>query len=182
MKTLLLLAAAVLALTAVPASADLYAELSLESGGDVIIPTNTRDSIDAGGGLKLAIGIQNPINNAHTGALRLSVGYLFDRIDADNGDAEFDTLTFDAMYVVNSGPHRLGVGATLHLSPEYHEDLIGMPPFHIDFDDAVGVVMHYGYQLTPGFELGVKLTSIDYRSNINDYDASSIGVYFSNGF
>ena len=42
----------------------------------------------------------------------LAVGYLFDSINASNGDADFDALTFDAIYSVSSGPHAFGFGGT----------------------------------------------------------------------
>ena len=147
-----------------------------------MITTNTRDSIDAGGGIKFAIGIQNPINPDGSAALRMSVGYLFDSINAYNGDADFDTLTFDALYIINSGPHSVGIGGTLHLSPEYSDHVIGYSPYRETYDDALGILLQYGYQFLPNLELGVRITDLEYEVGALTQDAGSIGIFISNGF
>lgn len=169
-------------LTINSAQADLYLEFALESGGDDLIGTDTGDSISAGGGAKFAVGVQNPANEAATAAIRLSVGYLFDSISASNGDADFDTLTFDALYVINSGAHSFGIGGTLHMSPKYSDDVAGFSAEKIEFDDALGILLQYGYNITPNLELGVKLTNLEYEAGPITIDASSFGIYISNGF
>ena len=182
MKKLVLIISLFSALVLPPAQADLYAELGFEGGGDEIIGTNTGDEISAGGGIKLSLGIQNPVSANNMASIRLSVGYLFDSIDAANGDADFETLTFDAMYITNYGRHSLGVGATVHMSPEYKDDIVGFAPLNLEFDDAVGVVLQYGYHLQPGFEIGARVSSIDYEVGATSIDGGSVGIYLSNGF
>ncbi len=182
MKHLATIVPLLFALNVGVAHADLYVELGAESGGDDIIGTNTGDEISAGGGIKLAIGVQSPVNEENSASLRLTVGYLFDSIDADNGDADIETMTFDAMYLFNSGRHTFGAGVTLHLSPEYSDKIAGLEPLTLEFDDTLGVVFQYGYQLTPGFEIGARITDIDYEVGNNSIDAGSFGIYLSNGF
>jgi len=182
MKNLVLILTVVSTFVFSPAHADLYAELGFEGGGDDIVGTNTGDEISAGGGIKLSLGIQNPVNEDHSASIRLSVGYLFDSIDAANGDADFEVITFDAMYIINSYPHSLGVGATVHMSPEYKDNIAGFSPLNLEFDDAVGVVFQYGFHLTPGFEIGARLSSIEYEVGATTVDADSFGIYLSNGF
>ena len=165
-----------------PVQADFYAEMSLEGGGDDIIGTTSGETISAGGGLKFALGIQNPINDAGSASIRLVLGYLFDSIDAANGDAEIDTLTFDAMYIIHSAAHSFGLGATMHLSPEYSDNIAGFAPLKIEFDDAFGVVFQYGYHFIPGLEIGVRLSDLDYEAGNARIDAGSFGFYISNGF
>ena len=165
-----------------PALADLYLEMAFEGGGDDLIGTNTGDDISAGGGIKFAIGVQNPVNYAGNASIRLSLGYLFDDIDAANGDAEIETFTFDALYAVNSGPHTFGFGGTLHIEPEYRDNVIGFPRERIQFDDALGVLLQYGYHFTHGLELGVRLSSLDYEAGNTSYDAGGFGIFISNGF
>lgn len=164
------------------ALADLYLEFGFESGGDDLIGTNTGEDISAGGGVKFAVGVQNPTNEAATASIRLSVGYLFDSIDASNGDADFETLTFDALYMINSGTHSFGIGGTLHLSPEYSDDVDGFRSEKIEFDDAYGILLQYGYNITPSIELGVKVSVLEYQAGPITMDANSFGVYISNGF
>jgi hypothetical protein len=165
-----------------PVNADLYLELAIEGGGEDLIGSTTGDVISAGGGIKFAGGIQNPINNDGTASIRLSLGYLFDSIDAFNGNADLDTLTFDALYLVHSGPHTFGFGGTMHMDPEYTDNVAGFSPLKIEFDDAFGVVLQYGYHFVPGLEVGLRLTEIDYESGATSIDAGSFGIFISNGF
>lgn len=160
--------------------ADLYVEAAFEGGGDVLSETNIGTEVSAGGGVKFSLGIQNPVNAEETASIRLSLGYLFDDIDADNGDADFETFTFDALYAIGSGPHTFGIGGTVHIEPEFTR--VGFQPAHIQYEDAFGVFFQYGYQFTPGFELGARITSIDYESNGVVDDAGSFGIFISNGF
>ena len=162
--------------------AELYLEASLEGGGDTLVETNLNDEINAGGGIKFAVGIQNPMGPGGNNSLRLAVGYLFDSINASNGDADFDALTFDAIYSVSSGPHAFGFGGSLHMSPEYDETIDGLGSLQVEFDDALGMVLQYGYQGIPGFELGVRYTMIDYEAGSAILDADSFGLFISNGF
>lgn len=162
--------------------ADLYLEASAETGGDKLVTTNSVDSISAGGGLKVAIGVQNSISEDGSAAIRLSVGYLFDSIVASNGEADFSTMTFDALYIINSGPHSFGVGGTMHMSPEYSDNVDGYWPVKVEYEDAVGLLLQYGYHFVPGLELGFRYTDLQYESATSIRDASSFGIFISNGF
>lgn len=164
------------------AQADLYLEMAFEGGGDTLIPTNTGDEISAGGGLKFAVGIQNPVNAEGTTSIRLSLGYLFDNIDADNGEADFETYTFDALYAIQSGPHTFGIGGTIHIEPEYKDNIENLQPLTLQFDDAFGVVFQYGYHFAHGLEFGARLTNIDYEIGNTSFNAGSFGIFLSNGF
>lgn len=164
------------------AQADLYVEIAFEGGGDDLIGTNTGEEISAGGGLKFAAGIQNSVNAEGTASIRLSLGYLFDDIDAVNGSADFETFTFDALYAIHSGAHTFGIGGTMHIEPEYRDNVSGFLPLNIQFDDAFGLVLQYGYQVAHSLEFGARLTSIDYEAGNSSIDAGSFGIYLSNGF
>ncbi len=169
------------ALLAMPlAQADLYVELGAESGSKELIATSNGDNIYSGGGVKVAAGVQNYIN--YDTSIRLTLGYLGDSVDATNGHAAINTVTFDALYLVNSGLHTFGIGPTVHMSPSYHDNVSGYTPVDIEFDNAVGLMFQYGYKLVPGIEIGARVTNIEYVNNATTLDASSFGVYLSNGF
>lgn len=163
-------------------NADLYLETAVESGGDELIGTDTDEEISAGGGVKFAIGIQNPVNADETASIRLSLGKLIDYIDATNGEAEFDAYTFDALYLIHSGPHSIGIGGTMHMNPEYSDTVDGFRPLKVQFDDAYGVMFQYAYQFRFGLGLGLRLTNIDYEDGVNTIDASSLGAVVSWNF
>ncbi len=170
------------AATLTTAQAELYLELGFETGGDELVLTDSGETLNAGGGFKLAAGIQNHLNDTGTTSMRLVLGYLFDSLDASNGSADIDSVTFDALLLLDSGPHRLGFGPTLHLAPRYQDNVDGFAAVDIEFDDAVGITVQYGYRLGPGFEIGLRLTDIEYENASTRLDAGSFGVYLSNGF
>ena len=182
MKNKILICLMLLPMAFPAVQAELYLEASLESGGDTLVETNLNDEINAGGGIKFAVGIQNPVGPGGNNSLRLAVGYLFDSINASNGDADIDALTFDAVYSVSNGPHAFGIGGTLHMSPEYDEKIDGLGTLKVEFDDAPGMLLQYAYQGIPGFELGVRYTIIDYKAGSATLDADSFGLFISNGF
>ncbi|MCP4074829.1 MAG: hypothetical protein GY744_01415 [Gammaproteobacteria bacterium] len=163
-------------------SADLYLELAAEAGGQKLIDSNTVDSITAGGGIKFAIGFQNPVNEKTKTSIRFSVGYLSDSIFADNGQADFNTVTLDAMVIKKAGAHSFGFGATMHMLPEYSDYVIGYRPEKIEYDDALGFVFQYGYQFVPGLNLGLRYTDITYQVSGFRQDAGSLGIFVSSGF
>lgn len=164
-----------------PAWAELYLETSLEGGGDTLARSSYDDELNAGGGLRLAIGMQTWLDADGTSSLRLDVGYLWDDVSGSNGSAELDAMTFDAVYLINSGPHSFGIGASWHASPRYRATVNGISTV-TDFDDAVGPVLQYGYRFSPGLELGLRFSDMEYEAAGRRIDAGSFGLYLSNGF
>ena len=163
------------------ASAELYLEAALESGSEQLVTTYEGDNLTGGGGVKLGIGIQQPLTSDSTG-FRVAMGYLSDTVVAGNGRAAIDAVTLDAQLIVASGRHRLGVGPSVHFSPRYSDRVAGYPALDLEFDTALGLVFSYGYQPFPGFEIGARISQIDYSNNSTVIDAGSVGVYLSNGF
>lgn len=162
------------------AQARSYFEVGIESGGETLIESDDY-FLSAGGGFKFALGIQNEVGD-YGDSLSLALGYLGDSLDAENGSAEINALTFDAIYSIPIGNHRFGAGASYHIGPTYEEDLVGFSPVKIDFDDALGLVLQYGYKYSNGFQIVVRLTNMDYEVGALSLDASSLGIFLSNGF
>ena len=167
------------------AYSELYYEFALEGGGDPIVETNLGD-VNAGAGIKLAVGIQNIVGENGEN-LSISLGSMFDEISADNGRAKFNTVTMDAIYSMQVEPHRFGIGASYHIGPAYRDNLF--PSWRIDFEDALGLILQYSYKFSSGLQLGARLTNMEYKvssSNIvvvgSTIDASSFGIFLSNGF
>ena len=163
------------------AYAELYFELDLEGGGDTLIGSTAGQNINVGGGIKFALGVQNVIGE-NGESLSLSLGYLFDNLDAFNGTAEIDVITFDAIYSIQSERHRFGIGGSYHLGPTYEDDVFGFLPLKVDFDDAFGLILQYSYSLYSGFQIGARFTIMDYKVSGLTLDAGSFGIFFSNGF
>ncbi len=164
------------------AQAELYMEMSVEEGGDTLASSPSY-SVNAGSGLKLAFGIQNIVGE-YGESLSLSLGQLTDFLDAYDGIVETSTITLEAIYSIPRGNHRFGFGGSFHIGPTYEEDIAGSPPLKIDFDDALGLILQYSYARKPGpgFQVGVRYTQMEYKANGLSLDASSFGIFISNGF
>lgn len=119
------------------------------------------DDLEAGGGIYLGGGFEFPM--ASDMALRTTVGYQFDSIEADNGDASFDRIPWDLMFLLGPGAHRLGVGLTYHTDVQYEYNEDYGPDINADFDDALGLVIAYELQISPAFGLMFKYTDIEYE-------------------
>ncbi len=78
--------------------------------------------------------------------------------------------------------HRFGIGASYHIGPTYKDDIVGLAPLKIDFDDALGLILQYSYAVSSGFQIGARFTQMDYEANGASLDASSFGIILSNGF
>jgi hypothetical protein len=115
-------------------------------------------------------------------SLSLALGYMIQSMDASNGTAEISTLTFDAIYSIPVDVHRFGIGASYHIGPTYKDNIAGFSPLKIDFDNAWGLVMQYSYAYSPRFQVGARITGMDYEVDGFSLDASSFGVFISNGF
>jgi hypothetical protein len=164
-----------------PAQADLYFEASAESGGETFASTSDGIDLNIAGGLKLAIGLQNYLNDLNDDSVSISVGYLFDSLEAPNGEAEFDTMTIDALYHQAYGQHRFSIGMTYHLDPVYKDKINGRT-VAIDFDSTLGGIFQYSRKLSALTSIGIRLTKMDYAINRLKVEADSIGIFISNEF
>jgi len=164
-----------------PARAGIYLELGFDSGGDTLANTSLED-LRAGGGIKVAVGLQRYIGGFDDVGLIFSLGYLFDEIQADNGEAEIYALVAEFIYFREFGPHRLGIGASYHVNPRYKQDIDGFTPLDVDFDNALGLVGRYGYVVNKSVEFGFRYTLIDYEANATSLDANSAGFFISSSF
>lgn len=139
------------------------------------------DDVDlkAGGLFHLAAGYEN---RWETGGMRITYGYKFDSLDADNGDAEIIRFPLEAIvYRRLAERHSLGGGLVYEMSPEFEIDVIGSGG-NIEFDDAAGFMVYYGYSLGGSFEWGLRYTDIEYKVEGLAVDGSSFGLYGSSFF
>jgi hypothetical protein len=172
---------AILVTLASSAQAELYMELNLEGGGDTLISTASGADIKAGGGINYVIGVQNEVGE-NGKSVSLALGYMIQSMDVSNGSAEISTLTFDAIYSIPVDVHRFGIGASYHIGPTYKDNIVGLSPLKIDFDNALGLVLQYSYAYSPRFQIGARFTQMDYEVNGLSLDADSFGIFISNGF
>lgn len=175
-----LIAVVCLTCTSMPAIAtDMFIEAGIHLGGDTLATAssgNYDEKLKAGQLLSLAVGIHTELGEAVQG--RLSLGYKFDSVSADNGDATFDRFPIEALVMKRSGSFMFGGGLAYHLSPEYEFNV--SPSFTIEFDDAVGLVLAFDYNSKGEFAddwfVGGRITLIDYEAQGITVDGNSIGA------
>lgn len=137
----------------------------LSFGGDDLATVEydgySDDDLEAGGGIYLGGGFEFPMSSDM--ALRTTVGYQFDSVEADDGDASFDRVPWDFMVLLGPVPHRLGIGLTYHTDVQYEFNQDYGPDIDAEFDDALGLSLAYEMQLSPAFGLVLKYTDIEYE-------------------
>jgi hypothetical protein len=159
---------------------------ALTFGGDTLATASNEDGddvdLDAGGLFHLALGYEKRLG---WGGIRATLGYKFDTLDADNGDAEITRFPLEAVVYKSFGErHRLGGGLVHELSPQYELSIDGLGSNTFDFEDATGFVAYYGYSIG-ALEWGARYTIIEYKpelSFIEDVDADNFGLYVSSFF
>jgi hypothetical protein len=156
---------------------------AVSDGGDDLLKVSFRNAdsekIKAGGLLLFGGGVLfTP--SAGPLSVQLTANYFFDSITAKNGDASFDRLPIELLAFGNFDRHRIGAGATLHLSPELEMDFDETGKLTQKFDDALGFVVQYEYKFSDQVFAGVRFTSIDYTADdVEDINGDNIGLTIS---
>ena len=165
--------------------------MGLDSGGDDLITVvysggETAD-IKAGQLFTFAGGIMyHP--EATNYAVEATIGYKFDKANATNGTVEFTRMPIDLIASYRNENHRIGAGLTYHLSPELTCEISAICSGNVNFSDAQGFVIQYGYEfetLTGSIlDIGVRYTSIDYEMEgiSGEVDGSAPGIFVSFAF
>ncbi len=113
--------------------------------------------------------------------IQASVGYFFDSIAAENGDASFNRVPIEVLGFYRHEKHRFGLGLSYHTSVNL--DLEGpSTDLNLDFKNAAGSVIEYGYEMSDRLVLAVRGVMIDYKldeagSISDDVDGNHLGVY-----
>jgi hypothetical protein len=163
----------------------LFFEGGLHLGGDtlieVVLTNGETEKVKAGQLLSLAVGVHTDISDSLQG--RLSLGYKFDFITADNGDIEFTRIPIEFLLMQQSGSWMFGGGVSYHLSPKLTADapVIGLVGT-VNLDDALGFVIAFDYNTQGIFEsawyMGGRITIIDYENQFGSVSGNSVGVVF----
>ena len=145
---------------------------------EVTFDNGDSDSIRAGSGVYLAIGIHH-YRSADNLDLGIRAGYLFDLVTAKNTQGEESVLSFtrkpiDVFSHYHLNRHRLGGGLTVHLSPLFNSRETG---HRAHYRHAFGGYLEYLYDfIGTGTSLGIKYTHINYHNTSSHKIASGSGV------
>jgi len=141
-----------------------------------------QDEIESGGVLKIAGGLEFPLSESIS--VSGSLGYMFDEVDGTltdgsggKGKITINRITSELMAYYNLGAHRIGLGASVHFSPEISHEEQGdsfLLESTYEFDSAYGATLQYDYKVSQNTSLGVRYTTIA-------YDITDIKVRYTNG-
>lgn len=152
-------------------------------GGDDLLSVSYRDGdsdkLKAGELLDLKIGGQYRPEGAKV-SLQATIGFHFDSVDADNGDASFSRMPLDLLAFYHKNQHRFGLGGTYHSNTELDIDIDILPKEKIDFKNSAGWVVEYGYRFEQSpLTLALRGVKIEYKEQRSGLTASGdhIGVY-----
>jgi hypothetical protein len=138
--------------------------MELSGGGDDIAIMTSGDRIRAGELLYFGAGYNYSLNSDNTLFLRSMLGFKFVDINAKNGDLKFTRFPLDFIFIKRLDAFSLGAGPTYHLSPNYEGTVNGVSS-KIDFDNSLGFLVQGSYYFAQQTELGVRFTSIDYKTS-----------------
>ncbi len=149
-------------------------------GGDTVAKVyftdGTSQSVDAGEGITLGLGMRyRPYVDAKWG-LRSTIAWKFVTTAASNANIGIDRMVWDlvANYRLNEAVW-VGGGIVRHMNTHFNGD--GFAP-DIAFDDAMGLRFEFGWKWA-----ALAFTSMDYTDEFGfEYDASSIGLVLTNAF
>lgn len=143
------------------------AGLGLTFGGDDLVQAwyedGSSEKLEAGGLIDLKFGAQYSPKGSNY-ALQGTMGYHFDSMSADNGDASFSRIPLDLIAFLKHEKHRFGAGLSYNTATEL--DSGGAIDFgKIKFDDATGLLLEYGYAYRPNLVFAARYLSIDYQAS-----------------
>ena len=157
---------------------DIYLQAGLHFGGDelgtVTFTSGETESLKAGELFSLSAGVGFDVTENLES--RFLAGLKFDMIDAENGTVDFTRYPLEALLMYKASEEILiGGGLSYHLNPSVSGEGFAAGA-DIDFDNALGFVLEFDYQLPTDVYFGVKLTSIDYEVAGISVNGSSIGA------
>lgn len=161
-KSLQVIPALLLATTSIEAS-NIFIEGGIHFGGDDVggidFVGGGSETIEAGGLLSGSVGVITDIQDNME--LRLSLGFKYDFVTAENAEITFMRMPLTAMLFSKGEKISFGAGATYHLDPE--AELTGsLGGGTVQYDDAFGLVAEIDHTLGERGYVGMKFTLIDY--------------------
>lgn len=173
-----------------PREVRVLARLGLDGGGATLAKVQLSDGstqrLSSGGLVTIAAGLlYAPV--ASPVVVEGTLGYKVDDVTASNGQLKFARWPLELLASYRVERHRFGGGLTRHLSPRYScsLDFATCNPREVNFDDATGLVAQYAYGELNGrfyWDLGARITFIEYQAAGESISGNSVGAFVSIGF
>lgn len=166
-------------------------QFGLGVGGDSLaefeFDDGSNEEIKAGSGLILGMSLQAPLTSATQMPVdgKIAFNYMFDSVDAENGDASFRRYPLDMLILSRVEKISFGGGLTYHLNPKLSIDVPGFNE-SFSFDNALGFKIEANYifpsKTTANYSLGLEYTSIDYDFEGTSIDGSGFNLMLKSSF
>lgn len=153
---------------------------ALEMGGDevakVYFTNGETQSVKAGQGGSIGIGLQVALTKSENFFLRGSLGIKYVTTQADNAHIRLTRMPINlTANVMASEAIRLSAGLSMHQAIKFKADGIG-PDFKLN--NASGPIFEIAYKM-----VGLSYTAMKYKDQDNvSYSANAIGITFSGVF
>lgn len=150
-------------------------------GGDKTTTFSDDTSQRAGDGIGLYIGYELEVSEEKQLFLQASVGKSEDDPNVSNGHTELKRTPYILTLMKQIGNHQIGGGLAYHNDPSWNFSVTGIGSGNVNYDNALGGVIQYGWQFSRFGELGARYTSIKYdpSNGGSSIDASSIAVFMN---
>lgn len=173
-----------------PREVRVVGRFGLDGGGatldKVTFSDGSTQKLSAGGLVTIAAGlIYAPV--ATPVVVEATIGYKVDDVTASNGQLKFARWPLELLASYRVERHRVGGGLSHHFSPRYSCSIDGGSCLvnEINFDDANGLVVQYGYGDLNGrfaWDVGARLTLIEYKVAGQSIQGNSFGAFVTFGF
>ena len=168
-------------MSGVACAVDFLLEVGVHSGGDDLRVTNTTQTgagVNAGDSMSVAAGaVFTPLEHFE---LQATYGYKYDFDFPIDEVAYFERTELNLLGFYRTNKWRFGGGLTRHLGVNLNAGIV--TGTSVEFDDATGSMLEFGYSYTNWGYIGARFTFIEYRTqpavNVNDVSVSgdSFGV------
>lgn len=146
-------------------------------GGDKLVHViytngNTAD-INAGNGFYVSGGGSFPITDKLE--FDATIGYELAGISGSNADITWSYFPVDAIVLYKVGRFALGGGLTDHINPSLSGSGIASS-VNTNYDDAIGSVVEADYMFGKSLLIGLRATTIDYKTGSYTSTGNSVGL------
>lgn len=155
--------------------------IGFTTGGDTLARFTDGTSQRAGDGAGLHIGYELEVNKQHRYFVRATVGKNTDDPNLRNGFTKLQRTPYTLLVMKQNGNHQFGGGVAYHSNQTWNFSGPGVGSDSINYKNALGFTVQYGWQFGRYGELGARYTNIDYdrEDGGRGIDASHFGAYIN---
>ena len=151
------------------------------SGGDTTARFTDGTQQRAGDGAGFHIGYELEVSEQHHFLVRATFGRTTDNPNLRDGFTKLEHTPYTLLVMKQMSNHQFGGGAAYHTNQTWEFSGSGVGSDSINYENALGLTVQYGWQFAHYGELGARYTNIEYdrEDGGRGINASHIGVYIN---